>query len=82
MERKFLIANALLPRTPIIFCNDVFCHLCGYTRAEIIQKSACLEFLYGPLTSPNAIKDIRLALSDFEEREITMLLYPKDGTTI
>ncbi|THD19583.1 Potassium voltage-gated channel subfamily H member 7 [Fasciola hepatica] len=78
-RRKFLIANAVLPQTPIIFCNDDLCHLCGYSRAEILQRSAALEFLYGPLTSSKAIGELKRTLTECEERLILAILYDKSG---
>ncbi|KAJ4936232.1 hypothetical protein JOQ06_000834 [Pogonophryne albipinna] len=33
-NRKFIIANAQVENCAIIFCNDAFCGLCGYSRAE------------------------------------------------
>ncbi|TPP59472.1 Potassium voltage-gated channel subfamily H member 7 [Fasciola gigantica] len=80
LGRKFLIANAVLPQTPIIFCNDDLCHLCGYSRAEILQRSAALEFLYGPLTSSKAIGELKRTLTECEERLILAILYDKSGT--
>ena len=38
-DRRFLIANSRLANKPIIYCNDAFCELIGYSRADIIQKS-------------------------------------------
>ncbi|VDP31037.1 unnamed protein product [Schistosoma curassoni] len=77
--RKFLIANAVLPGAPIIFCNDEFCSLCGYSRAQILRRSAALEFLYGPSTSFASIKDLKTALSDYEEKVIMAILCNKSG---
>ncbi|KAF5399618.1 hypothetical protein PHET_06868 [Paragonimus heterotremus] len=79
-RRKFLIVNAVLPLTPIIFCSDDFCALCGYSRAEVLQRSAALEFLYGPLTSSKAIGDLKRALSDCKEKLILAILYNKAGS--
>ncbi|KAF6777152.1 hypothetical protein AHF37_03349 [Paragonimus kellicotti] len=78
--RKFLIVNAVLPLTPVIFCSDDFCALCGYSRAEVLQRSAALEFLYGPLTSSKAIGDLKRALSDCKEKLILAILYNKAGS--
>nr|QQY02582.1 potassium voltage-gated channel subfamily H member 2 [Cryptocotyle lingua] len=78
-RRKFLIANAVLPQTPIIFCNDDLCTMFGYSRAEILQRSAALEFLYGPLTSSKAVRELKRALSDTEERVVLAILYNKTG---
>ncbi|KAK4475145.1 hypothetical protein MN116_002230 [Schistosoma mekongi] len=77
--RKFLIANAVLPGAPIIFCNDEFCSLCGYSRAQILRRSAGLEFLYGPLTSSTSIKDLKTALSNSDEKVILVVLCTKSG---
>ncbi|KAF8561713.1 hypothetical protein P879_06605 [Paragonimus westermani] len=79
-RRKFLIVNAVLPLTPVIFCSDDFCALCGYSRAEVLQRSAALEFLYGPLTSSKAIGDLKRALSDCKEKLILAILYNKAGS--
>ncbi|KAF3836173.1 hypothetical protein F7725_028731 [Dissostichus mawsoni] len=49
-SRKFVIANARVENCAIIFCNDGFCHMCGYSRAEIMQKPCTCNFLYGPDT--------------------------------
>lgn len=77
-----MIANAVLPGAPIIFCNDEFCSLCGYSRAQILRRSAALEFLYGPSTSFASIKDLKTALSDYEEKVIMAILCNKSGRFI
>ncbi|PAA65653.1 hypothetical protein BOX15_Mlig000365g2 [Macrostomum lignano] len=78
--RKFCIANAQIEHRPVIFCNDGFCELVGYTRADIMQRSACMDFLHGPLTSVQSITDLRDALNGRDERQIQILFYKKDGT--
>ncbi|KAM4534012.1 voltage-gated inwardly rectifying potassium channel KCNH2 isoform 2-T2 [Odontesthes bonariensis] len=77
--RKFLIANARVENCAIIFCNDGFCHLCGYTRAEIMQKPCTCNFLYGPDTKRLAIAQMAQALLGSEERKVEINLYRKDG---
>lgn len=79
IDRNFIIANAQVENKPIIFCNDGFCELCGYTRAEVVQKPCTCDFLYGPLTSSYAIRHIREALDGSEEQQIEALYYRKDG---
>lgn len=63
----------------IIFCNDGFCHLCGYSRAEIMQKPCTCNFLYGPDTKRLAIAQMAQALLGSEERRVEINLYRKDG---
>ncbi|MEQ2202623.1 Potassium voltage-gated channel subfamily H member 2, partial [Xenoophorus captivus] len=77
--RKFVIANARVENCAIIFCNDGFCHLCGYSRAEIMQKPCTCNFLYGPDTKRLAIAQMAQALLGSEERKVEINLYRKDG---
>ena len=77
--RKFVIANARVENCAIIFCNDGFCHMCGYSRAEIMQKPCTCNFLYGPDTKRLAIAQMAQALLGSEERKVEINLYRKDG---
>ncbi|XP_039609761.1 potassium voltage-gated channel subfamily H member 2 isoform X1 [Polypterus senegalus] len=78
-SRKFIIANARVENCAIIFCNDGFCHMCGYTRAEIMQKPCTCDFLYGPHTKKVAVSQIAQALLGSEERKVEIIFYRKDG---
>ncbi|KAF4087857.1 hypothetical protein AMELA_G00076110, partial [Ameiurus melas] len=78
-SRKFVIANARVENCAIIFCNDGFCHMCGYTRAEIMQKPCTCDFLYGTHTKRLAIAQMAQALLGSEERKVEITLYRKDG---
>ncbi|KAK6293241.1 hypothetical protein J4Q44_G00367420 [Coregonus suidteri] len=77
--RKFIIANARVENCAIIFCNDGFCAMCGYSRAEIMQKPCTCNFLYGPHTKRLAIAQMAQALLGSEERKMEINLYRKDG---
>ncbi|XP_059148372.1 potassium voltage-gated channel subfamily H member 2-like [Physella acuta] len=79
-NRKFVIANAQVETVPIIFCNDGFCELTGYSRAEVMQRSSLCDFLHGPLTNSLAISQIRDFLQGSEENQVEILYYKKDGT--
>uniref|UniRef100_A0AAQ5Y7N3 Voltage-gated inwardly rectifying potassium channel KCNH2 n=1 Tax=Amphiprion ocellaris TaxID=80972 RepID=A0AAQ5Y7N3_AMPOC len=81
-SRKFVIANARVENCAIIFCNDGFCHMCGYSRAEIMQKPCTCNFLYGPDTKRLAIAQMAQALLGSEERKVEIDLYQKDGHCI
>lgn len=80
MNRRFLVANALVDSLPIIYCNDGFCELVGWTRAELMQRSCLCEFLHGPLTDPDAVAAFRDALDNMVERQTELLYYRKDGS--
>ncbi|KAG0413205.1 hypothetical protein HPB47_009649, partial [Ixodes persulcatus] len=79
-DRRFLVANALVDSLPIIYCNDGFCELVGWTRAELMQRSCVCEFLHGPLTDPDAVATFRDALASMVERQTELLYYRKDGS--
>ncbi|UJR14106.1 hypothetical protein I4U23_001102 [Adineta vaga] len=79
-NRRFLISNAQLANKPIIYCNDAFCELTGYSRSDIIQKPCTCEFLYGIETSEKSIKQIRHALHGSDEKEVEIVLYRNIGT--
>ena len=53
----------------------------GYSRAEVMQKSAVTEFLHGPLTQPESVSQVRECLTSAEEKQIDILYYRKDGTS-
>uniref|UniRef100_A0A8C9V1G0 Voltage-gated inwardly rectifying potassium channel KCNH2 n=1 Tax=Scleropages formosus TaxID=113540 RepID=A0A8C9V1G0_SCLFO len=78
-SRKFVIANARAENCAIIFCNDAFCAMCGYTRSEVMQKPCTCSFLYGPRTKRLAVAQMAQALLGSEERKVELTLYRKDG---
>ncbi|XP_061110453.1 potassium voltage-gated channel subfamily H member 6-like [Conger conger] len=78
-NRKFVIANARVENCAIIFCNDGFCGMCGYSRAEVMQKPCACSFLYGPRTKRLAVLQMAQALLGSEERKVDIALYSKDG---
>lgn len=51
----------------------------GFTRAEVMQRSACTEFLQGQLTSHTVVHSIKEALRKGEEKHFEILYYRKDG---
>lgn len=53
--------------------------MCGYSRAEIMQKPCTCNFLYGPNTKRLAIAQMAQALLGSEERRVEINLYRKDG---
>ena len=81
-DRKYVIANAQVDIKPIIFCNDGFCEMCGFSRAEVMQKACYCEFLHGPLTLPAANRLIIEALTGTEEKQVEILYYRKDGKSL
>ncbi|XP_043530578.1 potassium voltage-gated channel subfamily H member 6a [Chiloscyllium plagiosum] len=78
-NRKFLITNVRMKNCAIIFCNDGFCEMFGYSRVEIMQKPGTCDFLTGPATPESAMAQLAQALLGSEEMKVELLYYRKDG---
>ncbi|XP_035379849.1 potassium voltage-gated channel subfamily H member 6a [Electrophorus electricus] len=79
-NRKFLIANAQMKNCGIIYCNEGFCRMFGFSRAEIMQQPCTCQFLVGPGTMKSALVQLTQALLGSEERKVEILYYSKEGT--
>ncbi|KAM9457274.1 potassium voltage-gated channel subfamily H member 6a [Clarias gariepinus] len=79
-NRKFLIANAQMKNCSIIYCNEGFCQMFGFSRAEIMQQPCTCHFLAGPGTMKSALAQLAQALLGSEERKVEILYYSKEGT--
>ncbi|TDO16809.1 EAL domain-containing protein [Halomonas ventosae] len=73
-----VIADAKKPDLPIIYANDTFQRITGYTRKEVIGRNC--RFLQGPETDNAAVQQIRQQLADYREAHVTLRNYRKDGT--
>jgi len=73
------IADARLPDRPLIYVNDGFERMTGYTVAEVLGRNC--RFLQGPETDPGAMTEIRAALGDNRGCLVEILNYRKDGTS-
>ncbi|XP_017274925.1 potassium voltage-gated channel subfamily H member 6a [Kryptolebias marmoratus] len=78
-NRRFLIANAQMKNCGIIYCNEGFCQMFGFTRAEIMQQPCTCPFLVGPGTMKAAVAQLAQALLGSEERKVEILYYSKEG---
>ncbi|XP_045066733.1 potassium voltage-gated channel subfamily H member 6 isoform X2 [Coregonus clupeaformis] len=79
-NRKFLIANAQMKDCGIIYSNEGFCQMFGFSRAEIMQQPCTCQFLVGPGTMKTALTQLAQALLGSEERKVEILYYNKEGT--
>ncbi|XP_023444089.2 voltage-gated inwardly rectifying potassium channel KCNH6 isoform X2 [Dasypus novemcinctus] len=80
-SRKFLIANAQMENCAIIYCNDGFCELFGYSRVEVMQRPCTCDFLTGPNTPRSAVSRLTQALLGAEECKVDILYYRKDASS-
>lgn len=72
------VADLDLPDAPLVFVNQGFATMTGYTLDEMIGKNCRL--LQGPETSSDEIARIRTALLEGKRYAGTLLNYRKDGT--
>lgn len=74
-----VITNPEQGDNPIVFANEAFQKLTGYTRSEIVGRNC--RFLQGPETCREDVARVRRAIAEGESIEIDLLNYRKDGTT-
>ncbi|KRA65542.1 histidine kinase [Caulobacter sp. Root656] len=79
VRMAMIVTDAHQPDNPIIFANDAFLDLTGYSRDEVIGRNC--RFLQGPGTDPATVTRLRRAVADGEDLTIDILNYRKDGTT-
>ncbi len=78
-DKKFIIANAQVQNCAIIYCNDGFCEMTGFSRPDIMQKPCTCDFLHGEQTKRHAIAQVTQALLGSEERKVEITYHRKDG---
>lgn len=74
-----LITDPHQSDNPIIFVNDAFSKLTGYSREDILGNNC--RFLQGPATNKDDVTRIRNAIARQEAIEVDLLNYRKDGST-
>ncbi|MGE4533185.1 EAL domain-containing protein [Halomonas sp.] len=73
-----VMADASHPEMPLVYANDVFYAITGYSPEEVLGKNC--RFLQGPETDPQALTAIREAIGQREAVDVTLRNYRKDGT--
>lgn len=73
-----VITDALQAGNPVVYANQGFERLTGYTSEEIIGRNCgCLQ---GPDTSPIALDEIRAAVRSERQCTVELKNYRKDGS--
>ena len=72
------ISDNLQQDNPIVYANEGFERLTGYSREDVLGKNC--RFLQGPDTDPKVIKEISRAVHAGEACSVEILNYRKDGT--
>ncbi len=72
------ISDCSLPGNPIIYANEGFERITGYSVADVVGRNC--RFLQGEETDPEAIAEIRRGLRENRELTVEILNYRNDGT--
>ena len=73
-----LVTDATLPGNPIIFANQAFVELSGYSIDELLGQDP--HFMNGEATDPEAIRRYQAAIMQGRDETLEILQYRKDGT--
>lgn len=72
------IADARSPDQPLIYVNEGFVRMTGYSVEEVLGRNC--RFLQGAGTDAAAVEEIRAALAESRACLVEVLNYRKDGT--
>jgi PAS domain S-box-containing protein len=73
-----LITDPNLDDNPIVFANDAFLRLTGYSREEVIGHNC--RFLQGPETNPADVERLRDSIARRTQIEMELINHRKDGS--
>lgn len=76
-ERSVLITDCRLGDNSIVFANNAFVRLTGYSRDEIFGRNC--RFLQGKDTNPETVHALREAIERGHATTVDILNYRKDG---
>ena len=74
-----VITDPRLPDNPIVFANNAFLEMTGYSQDEILGHNC--RFLQGPDTDPHAVAEVRRHIAEEREYATELLNYRKDGSS-
>lgn len=72
------IADMQAPDQPLIYANQSFCRMTGYTKEEVLGRNC--RFLQADDRDQAAIREIKRALEKGEDCTVRLRNYRKDGT--
>jgi len=73
-----IVTDATLPGNPIVFANNAFVLLSGYSLQELLGQEPL--FINGKDTDPEAIRSFEAAILEGRDETLEILQYRRDGT--
>ena len=73
------ISDPNVTDNPIVFANDAFMALTGYSKDEVIGKNC--RFLQGTGTTPESVNAVRRAIDAKQVETVEIVNYRKDGSS-
>ena len=74
-----IVTDPRQPDNPIIFANNAFVAMTGYTAEEVVGRNC--RFLQGPGTDQATIAELRSAIAERREFATELLNYRKNGSS-
>ncbi|WP_454280265.1 histidine kinase famiy protein [Sphingomonas sp. Marseille-Q8236] len=74
-----IVTDPRQPDNPIVFCNEAFSFMTGYSEDEILGTNC--RFLQGPETDRDVVAQVRAAIERRDEIAVELLNYRKNGST-
>ncbi|CAD5232713.1 unnamed protein product [Bursaphelenchus xylophilus] len=79
---SFILSNAQIVDYPIVYCNDGFSRMIGYTRAEIMQKPCTLSFTYGDNTDIETVQRLQFAFDNAKTEQAEICVQKKNKSYV
>lgn len=76
-QTGFIITNPEAEDNPIVYANQTFLKMCGYSEDEVIGKNG--RFLHGMKTDPETSREIRACIDEGRACTYEIINYRKDG---
>nr|AML77027.1 putative LOV domain-containing protein [Deparia lobatocrenata] len=77
IQQSFVISNPNLPGMPVVYASDMFLHLTGYQKDEVIGRNC--RFLQGQDTDARVVQQIRDCIKSEKACTVRVLNYRKGG---
>ncbi|XP_026661426.1 protein TWIN LOV 1-like isoform X2 [Phoenix dactylifera] len=79
IKQSFVLTDPHLPDMPIVYANDEFLSLTGYSRHEVLGRNC--RFLNGPGTDAGVLHQIKDCILAEQACSVRLLNYRKDGSS-